>query len=113
MAAKARAGKKEAPAPREAAGRPGWRIAALVVAALLPLLFYWQTTDYGFLLDDRVLYQKSASLEDWGSIAGGFTRDLGALRKGTETVNSSYYRPFYLALSTVYHQATGGAPAAT
>jgi tetratricopeptide (TPR) repeat protein len=98
------------PAPREPAAKPGWPVAALFAAALLPLLFYWQTTAYGFLLDDRVLYEKSASLGDWGSIADGFTRDLGALRKGTDTVNSSYYRPIFLALTTVYHQAAGGAP---
>ena len=82
----------------------------LAAAALGPLLVYWPTTGYGFLLDDFVLYQKSASLSDLASIPRGFVTDLGALRKGADTVISSYYRPVFLALSTLYHQLAGGEP---
>jgi Flp pilus assembly protein TadD len=84
--------------------RGGW-IAALVTLALaFPIL------GHGFLLDDFVLFQTSASLRDLGSVPRGFTHDVGAIRKGTETVNSNYYRPLFLALSTLYFQAVGGGP---
>jgi tetratricopeptide (TPR) repeat protein len=76
----------------------------------VPLIVYWPTTGYGFLLDDFVLYRTSASLTDLGSIPRGFVTDLGALRKGADTVISSYYRPVFLALSTLYHQLAGGEP---
>jgi protein O-mannosyl-transferase len=82
----------------------------LAAAALGPLLVYWPTTGYGFLLDDFVLYRTSASLTDLGSIPHGFVTDLGALRRGADTVISSYYRPVFLALSTLYHQLAGGEP---
>jgi tetratricopeptide (TPR) repeat protein len=59
-----------------------------------------------------VLFQKSPSLSDLGSIPRGFLTDLGALRKGGETVISSYYRPVFLALSTLYYQLVAGDPAA-
>jgi len=91
---------------------PAPRVLILAAAALLPLLVYWPTTGYGFLLDDFVLYRTSASLTDLGSIPRGFVTDLGALRKGADTVISSYYRPVFLALSTLYHQLAGGEPAA-
>ena len=83
---------------------------ALAAAALVPLLVYWPATSYGFLLDDFVLFQKSPSLSDLASIPRGFVTDLGALRKGADTVISSYYRPVFLALSTLYYQLAGGAP---
>ena len=83
---------------------------ALAAAALVPLLVYWPTTGYGFLLDDFVLYRTSASLNDLGSIPRGFVTDLGALRRGADTVISSYYRPVFLALSTLYHRLAGGEP---
>jgi protein O-mannosyl-transferase len=86
------------------------RLLTLAAAALVPLLVYWPTTGYGFLLDDFVLYRTSASLSDLGSIPRGFVTDLGALRKGADTVISSYYRPVFLALSTLYHQLAGGEP---
>jgi len=80
------------------------------VAAILPLLFYWHTTGFGFLIDDYVLFQKSASLEDLASIPKGFLTDVGALRKGSETVLGSYYRPIFLGISTLYYQMAGGQP---
>ncbi|HXO26062.1 MAG TPA: hypothetical protein VOA80_01845, partial [Thermoanaerobaculia bacterium] len=83
---------------------PAPRLLTLAAAALVPLLVYWPTTGYGFLLDDFVLYRTSASLNDLGSIPRGFVTDLGALRKGADTVISSYYRPVFLALSTLYHR---------
>jgi len=86
------------------------RLLTLAAAALVPLLVYWPTTGYGFLLDDFVLYRTSASLTDLGSIPRGFVTDLGALRKGADTVISSYYRPVFLALSTLYHRLAGGEP---
>jgi protein O-mannosyl-transferase len=86
------------------------RLLTLAAAALVPLLVYWPTTGYGFLLDDFVLYRTSASLNDLGSIPRGFVTDLGALRKGADTVISSYYRPVFLALSTLYHRLAGGEP---
>lgn len=88
------------------------RLLTLAAAALVPLLVYWPTTGYGFLLDDFVLYRTSASLTDLGSIPRGFVTDLGALRKGADTVISSYYRPVFLALSTLYHRLAGGEPSA-
>jgi cytochrome c-type biogenesis protein CcmH/NrfG len=84
----------------------------LLAAALVPLLLYWPTTGYGFLLDDFVLFQNSPSLSDLGSIPRGFVTDVGALRKGGDTVISSYYRPVFLALSTIYYKLFGGSPAA-
>lgn len=98
----------EAPPPRTR-----WRavtLLTLAAAALVPLLVFWPATGYGFLLDDFVLFQKSASLSDLASIPQGFVTDLGALRKGADTVISSYYRPVFLALSTLYYQLVGGAP---
>src|SRR5215831_2765201 len=76
------------------------RLACMLAAALVPAAVYGPTTGYGFLLDDTVLFQKSASLADLGSIPRGFATDVGALRKGAESVISSFYRPVFLALST-------------
>jgi Flp pilus assembly protein TadD len=73
------------------------------------LVVFWHTTGFGFLLDDVVLFQKSASLSDLGSIARGFVTDVGALRKGSAVVLGSFYRPVFLALSTLYYQVVGGA----
>src|SRR3954466_13781833 len=84
----------------------------LLAAAIVPLLLYAPTTGYGFLLDDFVLFQTSPSLSDLGSIPRGFVTDVGALRKGADTVISSYYRPVFLALSTIYYKLFGGGPAA-
>lgn len=84
----------------------------LLAAAIVPLLLYWPTLSYGFLLDDFVLFQSSPSLSDLGSIPRGFVTDVGALRKGSDTVISSYYRPVFLALSTIYYKLFGGGPAA-
>jgi len=78
----------------------------------VPLLLNAPATRYGFMLDDFVLFQKSPSLSDVGSIPQGFLTDVGALRKGSATVISSYYRPVFLALSTIYYQLAGGAPSA-
>lgn len=83
----------------------------LLAAALVPILVSWPIRTHGFLLDDFVLFQTSPSLSDPGSIPHGFLTDVGALRKGTETVISSYYRPVFLALSTLYYQGAGGDPA--
>ncbi|HEX6902494.1 MAG TPA: tetratricopeptide repeat protein [Thermoanaerobaculia bacterium] len=99
---------KPVPAQRPA---PRGRLWILLAAALVPLFVYWPTTGHGFLLDDFVLFQKSPSLSDLGSIPQGFLTDVGALRKGTPTVISSYYRPVFLALSTLYYQIAGGGPA--
>jgi tetratricopeptide (TPR) repeat protein len=82
----------------------------LLAAAVVPLLLFWFTTGFGYLLDDYVLFQKSASLEDLSSISKGFATDVGALRKGSETVLGSYYRPVFLALSTLWYQIAGGKP---
>jgi hypothetical protein len=81
-----------------------------LAAALASLVVYWRTTAYGFVLDDTVLFRKSSSLADLGSIPKGFLTDVGALRKGTDTVISGFYRPIFLALSTLYYQAVGGQP---
>ena len=92
-----------------AAGRRG-RLLVLLLAALVPIVVYWPSTGYGFLLDDTVLFQKSASLDDVGSIPRGFLTDVGALRKGAPAPISSYYRPVFLTLSTLYYQIAGGRP---
>ncbi|HVT56967.1 MAG TPA: hypothetical protein VHR45_01090 [Thermoanaerobaculia bacterium] len=109
-------GRSTAAAARQARPRgrgPAGRLPvplALVLAALAPLLAYWPATSHSFLLDDFVLFQTSPSLSDLGSIPKGFLTDVGALRKGAGTVISSYYRPVFLALSTLYHRAAGGNP---
>lgn len=95
----------------EPAPAPRGRLWVLLAAALVPLFVYWPTTGYGFLLDDYVLFQTSPSLSDLGSVSKGFTTDVGALRKGADTVISSYYRPVFLTLSTLYYQVVEGDPA--
>lgn len=115
MSRKAQRKKQAEPQPRPARkpapASPGRRW-FLLAAAVVPLLLYWPTTGYGFLLDDFVLFQTSPSLSDLGSIPRGFVTDVGALRKGGDTVISSYYRPVFLALSTIYYKLFGGDPAA-
>lgn len=105
--------RKREPEPRPVKARPArattW---ILLAAALVPILVSWPIRAHGFLLDDFVLFQTSPSLADPGSIPHGFLTDVGALRKGTGTVISSYYRPVFLALSTLYYQGAGGDPAA-
>lgn len=121
MAHRARAGRRERGTQRladpRAEQRPSGRSGPLarvgegrwaIAAAAVPLLFYWQTTRFGFLLDDYVLFQRSASLSDLTSLGRGFLTDVGALRKGAEAVLGSYYRPLFLALSTLYYQLAGG-----
>ena len=102
--------KKKPAKPEIRRAVPRGRRLVILLAAIVPLLVYWPALSYGFLLDDFVLFQKSESLSDLGSIPRGFVTDVGALRKGTDTVNSSYYRPVFLALSTLYYQAAGGDP---
>jgi hypothetical protein len=93
------AGRRRSPATTRSSRLP--RVAGGLLlplaAALVPLVVYWRTTAYGFVLDDTVLFRKSSSLADLGSIPKGFLTDLGALRKGTDTVISSFYRPVFLA----------------
>ena len=111
-----RKGAKRRPAPPQpTAGRPSsdrttGRFLFPLIAALVPLLLFWHTTGFGFLLDDYVLFQKSASLQDLASIPQGFATDVGALRKGSDTALGSYYRPVFLALSTLYYRMAGGQP---
>src|SRR4051794_39476877 len=115
MSRKAKLKKKAAQEPKGAAPArvaPPGRLWALLLAALAPLLIYWPATGYTFLLDDFVLFKTSPSLSDLGSIPRGFLTDVGALRKGADTVISSYYRPVFLALSTIYYKLFGGGPAA-
>ncbi|HVT14690.1 MAG TPA: tetratricopeptide repeat protein [Thermoanaerobaculia bacterium] len=106
--------RRTSPATRGAAGplarRPSRNAWWLLAAALAPLLLYWPVTGYGFMLDDFVLFQTSPSLSDLGSIPQGFLTDVGALRKGAGTIISSYYRPVFLALSTLYYKLAGGDP---
>jgi len=108
-----RKGGKSRPTASPAAQQTGRRTGGCLlplVAALVPLLLFWQTTGFGFLLDDYVLFQKSPSLQSLASIPQGFLTDVGALRKGSEAVLGSYYRPVFLALSTLYYQVAGGEP---
>src|SRR2546425_2933384 len=102
----------EKPRPARAApAPPDWsRLGFPAVAALVPFLVYAPTLGHGFLLDDFVLFRTSPSLSDPASIPSGFLTDVGALRKGADTVISSYYRPVFLALSTLYYQLGGGEP---
>jgi len=65
------------------------RMLAVLLAGLLPLILYWPTTRYGFILDDFVLFKTSPSLSDLRSIPRGFVLDLGAVRKGGNAVISS------------------------
>ncbi|MES1240454.1 MAG: tetratricopeptide repeat protein [Acidobacteriota bacterium] len=111
MARNARRKRKPEPAPQKSAPARAFLGWILLAAALLPVLVSWSIRAHGFLLDDFVLFQTSPSLSDPGSIARGFLTDVGALRKGTETVISSYYRPVFLALSTLWYQVAGGDPA--
>jgi len=99
---------RKQPIRRRARRRPAGRLLLLLAAALAPLAVYWPTTGYGFVLDDTVLFHKSPSLTDLGSIPRGFLTDVGALRKGADTVISGFYRPVFLGLSTLYYQVVGG-----
>jgi len=101
---------KRKPGTPPPAGRAPGRLLLLLAAAIVPLLLFWHTTGFGYLLDDTVLFQKSPSLTDPASIPRGFLTDVGALRKSSDTPLGSYYRPVFLALSTLYHQAAGGEP---
>src|SRR6266545_6179355 len=105
-----RKGVKRKPGTPPPAGRAPGRLLLLLAAAIVPLLLFWHTTGFGYLLDDTVLFQKSPSLTDPASIPRGFLTDVGALRKSSDTPLGSYYRPVFLALSTLYHQAAGGEP---
>jgi tetratricopeptide (TPR) repeat protein len=114
MSPKAKRNKKAPSArmPPKPTPEPPGRRWALLAAALVPLFVYWPTLGYGFLLDDSVLFKTSPSLTDLRSIPRGFLTDVGALRKGADTVISSYYRPVFLALSTLYYKLVGGDPSA-
>jgi tetratricopeptide (TPR) repeat protein len=100
--------RRKPPTRKRARRRPAGRLLLLFAAALAPLAVYWPTTGYGFVLDDTVLFRKSPSLTDLGSIPRGFLTDVGALRKGADTVISGFYRPVFLGLSTLYYQVVGG-----
>ncbi len=97
--------------PAPDSGRQVWLLAALAaVAALATGAIYWSTTGYKFLLDDVFLFKSSPSLQTLASIPRGFVTDIGALRKGSTTVQGSFYRPLFLALSTLYYQLAGPSP---
>jgi len=102
--------KRKPAAPQPPAGHPPGRALVLLAAAVIPVLLFWHTTGFGFILDDSVLFQTSPSLTDPASIPRGFLTDVGALRKGSDTPLGSYYRPVFLALSTLYHEVAGGQP---
>src|SRR5579863_7736317 len=106
------AGRSQPPPASRADATTRWFAAAVLVAGLLPILVAWPVRSHGFLLDDFVLFQRSPSLVDLGSIAKGFTLDVSAVRKGAPTAQGSYYRPVFLALSTLYYQFVGGDPRA-
>jgi len=105
-------GKRPAPPARGRAPRAPGNGRWLLLAAVVPLLLYLPILGHGFLLDDFVLFKTSPSLSELGSIGRGFTHDLGAVRKGGEEVDSSYYRPVFVALSTLYYQVAEGSPRA-
>jgi protein O-mannosyl-transferase len=87
--------------------RAAW---AWLLAAVATLAVYWSTTSYKFLLDDVFLFKNSPSLQTLSSIPRGFVTDIGAIRKGSTTVQGSFYRPLFLALSTLYYQVVGPSP---
>jgi len=89
---------------RPAAGAGPW---VWLLAALATLAIYWSTTSYQFLLDDVALFKTSPSLRTLSSIPRGFVTDIGAVRKGSATAQGSFYRPLFLALSTLYFQLVG------
>ncbi len=82
----------------------------LLASALLPLVLYIPIVGHGFLLDDRLLY-RSSSIDDLGSIVRGFTTDLASVRSEGETHAFGYYRPVFVAASTLYARVTGGSVA--
>jgi len=97
--------------PSPPAGRartaPGSERWVWLLAAFATLAVYWSTTGYKFLLDDVFLFKNSPSLQTLSSIPRGFVTDIGAVRKGSTTVQGSFYRPLFLALSTLYYQVVG------
>ncbi|HLX10192.1 MAG TPA: tetratricopeptide repeat protein [Thermoanaerobaculia bacterium] len=56
------------------------------------------------------LFKSSPSLQTLASIPRGFVTDIGAVRNGSTTVQGSFYRPLFLALSTLYYQLAGPSP---
>lgn len=78
-----------------------------LLAALATMAIYWSTTSYGFLLDDVFLFKNSPSLRTLSSIPRGFVAEIGAVRKDLTTGRGSFYRPVFLALSTLYYQLVG------
>lgn len=83
-----------------------------LLAALGTLAVYWSTTGFRFLLDDVFLFQNSASLHNLSSIGQGFVADIGAVRQGAAMTQGGFYRPIFLALSTLYFQVVGPSPLA-
>src|SRR5579863_5268806 len=100
--------------PAPASGRQVWLLAApaalAALAAFSTLAIYWSTTGYRFLLDDVFLFKSSPSLQTLASIPRGFVTDIGAVRNGSTTVQGSFYRPLFLALSTLYYQLAAPSP---
>jgi tetratricopeptide (TPR) repeat protein len=100
-----------APIPAgEAARAPRATAWVWLLAAFVTVLVFWSTTGFSFLLDDVVLFKTSPSLHSLASIPRGFVTDVGAVRKGSTTVQGSFYRPVFLALSTLYYQGAGPSP---
>jgi Flp pilus assembly protein TadD len=78
-----------------------------ILAAGAVVGIYWFTTSFQFLFDDVSLFKTSQSLHSVASIPRGFVTDIGAIRHGSATVQGSFYRPMFLAFSTLYYQVVG------
>ncbi len=104
--------RKQAPGPKAAAPpakTPRW---TWVLAALIVFGAYLPTIRYSFLLDDFLLFKDSPTLRSLSSIPLAFTQDMAAHRTDSSRVQSSYYRPVFLTLATLYYQAVGPSPTA-
>jgi protein O-mannosyl-transferase len=80
----------------------------VLLAMVATLGVYSTTTTYSFIIDDYILFKNSPSLHSLSSIPRGFILDIGAVRSGSATVQGTFYRPLFLALSTLYFQVVGG-----
>lgn len=94
-------------AERSRAGESPWWL----LAAGLPALLYLPTLSYGFVFDDVPLLTRNAALDDLSRIPSFFTRDIDAVWRGTDSPQSSYYRPLFLVLAALFKSVAGTNPA--
>ena len=83
---------------------------ALLIAIVIPTVFYLPTMGFGFLFDDRPLLIENPVVRSPRGVVEILTTDLDPLARTSEKPATNYLRPLFLGLASVLYALFGDAP---